>query len=143
MSGPKYLLDVNVVIALTDEDHTHRALVMDWFRIPELDWGLCAFSEAGFLRISANPRVGGLTLEEASRILSSLTKLSGYRFWPVASGWSSLAAPFAERVFGHQQVTDAYLLGLAISENGVLVTLDKTITYMAGLKYGTHVLVLE
>jgi predicted nucleic acid-binding protein len=31
------------------------------------------------------------------------------------------------RLLGHQQVTDAYLLGLAINRGGVLATLDKGI----------------
>jgi len=143
LSRPRYLLDVNVLIALTDEDHTHRAIVMKWFRTPGLDWGLCAFSEAGFLRISSNPNVGGLRLGEAGQILAALERLSGYRFWPVTAGWSSLAAPFVDRVFGHQQITDAYMLGLATKENGVLVTLDKAIRYMAGPQLSKHVLVLE
>jgi hypothetical protein len=39
-------------------------------------------------------------------------------------------------------VTDAYLLGLAIKEEGVLVTFDKGIQYMAGAEFGRHVLVL-
>ncbi len=143
MSKPRYLLDVNVLIALTDEDHTHRATVMKWFRTPGLDWGLCAFSEAGFLRISTNPSVGGLSLDDAGQILAALTKFAGYRFWPIASGWASLAAPFADRVFGHQQITDAYLLGLAVIENGVLVTLDKAIRHMAGPQYSKHLHILE
>lgn len=142
MKGPKYLLDVNVLIALTDEDHTHRATVMKWFRTPGLDWGLCAFSEAGFLRVSANPSVGGLTLRDATDILGALARHPGYRFWPITSGWASLVAPFAERVFGHQQITDAYLLGLAVKEDGVLVTLDRAIKSLAGPKYSKNILVL-
>jgi hypothetical protein len=116
---------------------------MKWFRTPGLDWGLCAFSEAGFLRVSSNPSVGGLRLGEAGQILGALAELAGYRFWPIASGWASLAAPFSDRVFGHQQITDACMLGLAINENGVLVTLDKAIRYMAGPQLSKHVLVLE
>ncbi len=55
----------------------------------------------------------------------------------------TLTAPFAARIFGHQQVTDAYLLGLAIKENGVLVTFDKGIQYMAGAEFSRNVLLLE
>jgi hypothetical protein len=83
------------------------------------------------------------SLEEATGVLAGLMSYPGYRFWPIASGWTTLVAPFADRVFGHQQVTDAYLLGLAVKENGVLVTLDKAIRYMAWPKYTKHLLVLE
>jgi len=48
LSKPKYLLDVNVLIALTDEGHVHHQIVMEWFKAPGLDWGRCAFSEAGY-----------------------------------------------------------------------------------------------
>ncbi len=143
MHNPKYLLDVNVLIALTDEDHLHHETVARWFARPGLEWGLCAFSEAGLLRISVNPNVGNLMIEEATAMLAALTRLPGYRYWPITAGWSELAAPFRERVFGHRQITDAYLLGLAVKEDGVLVTLDKAIQYIAGPQYRNHLLVLE
>jgi hypothetical protein len=36
-------------------------------------------------------------------------------------------APFSGRLLGHQQISDAFLLGLAIHRKGVLVTLDRGI----------------
>ena len=143
MSAPRYLLDVNVLIALTEEAHVHHRAVTKWFATPGLDWGVCAFSEAGFLRLTANPKVGKLTVEEAAKVLATIARHPGYRFWPITTGWATLAAPFHERVFGHQQIADAYLLGLAVRHNGVLVTLDTAIKYLAGPKYGRNVLVLE
>lgn len=143
MAKPKYLLDVNVLIALTQSDHAHHKVVTQWFDLPGLDWGMCAFSEAGFVRVSTNPKVGNLTVEEATEILVSLAAHSSHRFWPIAASWTSVTAPFSERIFGHKQITDAYLLGLAINENGILVTLDKRIQYLAGPQYSRHVLVLE
>ena len=144
MSKVKYLADVNVLIALTDEDHIHHERVMNWFDTSgHRSWGVCAFSEAGFLRIMANPKVGGRSVEAATALLARLSYYTGYQYWPIADGWASLVEPFCEKVFGHQQVTDAYLLGLAVKEGGVLVTMDKGIQYMAGPKYSKYVLVLE
>lgn len=143
MRKPQYLLDVNVLIALTQPEHMHHSMVMKWFNTPGLNWGLCAFSEVGFLRISSNPAVGKLTVEDGTKMLAALTNHRGYRFWPISAGWAALAAPFHQRVFGHQQITDAYLLGLAIKENGVLVTTDKAIGFLAGPQYIKNVLVLE
>jgi toxin-antitoxin system PIN domain toxin len=143
LSKVKHLFDVNVLIALTEPEHMHHRLVMKWFGTPGLDWGLCAFSEAGFLRITTNPKVGSHSLGESTHVLAGLAKRPGHRFWPMTASWASLTAPFAERVFGHQQITDAYLLGLAVKEGGVLVTLDKAIRYMAGERYSKYVLVLE
>ncbi len=143
MSKPKYLLDVNVLIALTQPEHVHHRTVTKWLDTPGLDWGLCAFSEAGFLRVSANPKVGNLTIEDGTQMLAELASHPGYRFWPISAGWATLAAPFHERVFGHQQITDAYLLGLAVKGDGVLVTLDKAIKYLAGAQFKQNLLVLE
>jgi hypothetical protein len=143
LSKTKHLLDVDVLIALLDKDHVHRGLVLKWFDYPGLDWGVCPFTEAGFLRLATNPRVGAQTMAGATAILADLATRPGYRFWPVSAGWATLATPFTERIFGHQQVTDAYLLGLAVKENGVLVTLDKAILYLAGPQHSKHVLLLE
>jgi toxin-antitoxin system PIN domain toxin len=140
---PNHLLDVNVLLALTDEGYVDHPAVMRWFSTPGLDWGMCAFSEAGFLRLSANPSMGKLTLSEATGILAALIKRPGFRYWPITDNWKTLAAPFGGRVFGHQQIKDAYLLGLAVKEGGILVTLDKAIRYMAGPRYGKNLLVLE
>jgi toxin-antitoxin system PIN domain toxin len=143
LSKPKYLLDVNVLIALTEPDHVHHRTVAKWFDSPDLDWGLCAFSEAGFLRFSANPKRGAHPVDEATTVLAELANHPGYRFWPISTGWATLASPFLERVFGHQQITDAYLLGLAVKEKGVLVTMDKGIQFLAGAQYSKNVLLLE
>ncbi len=138
----KYLLDVNVLIALTNEGHLHDRVALEWFHTPGLDWGVCAFSEAGFLRISTHPRAGSFTVAQAAAVLTELAKLPGYRYWPNAADCETLMLPFRERVFGHQQTTDAILLGLAVREDGVLVTMDKGIQFMAGAGLRRHVLVL-
>jgi predicted nucleic acid-binding protein len=91
----------------------------------------------------ANPQVGSLTVEESTYVFAALIDHPGYRFWPINEDWATLATPFIERVFGHQQITDAYLLGLAIKEGGVLVTMDKAIKYLAGSEYSRNVLLLE
>ncbi len=116
---------------------------MTWFDHARPDWGLCAFSEAGFLRITSNPNLSGHSVREAVVVLAALIKRHNFRYWPITSSWSSLVAPFANRVYGHQQITDAYLLGLAIKENGMLVTLDKAIRTLAGPQHRKHLLVLE
>lgn len=132
LTGSKYLLDLNVLIALADVDHGHHGAALRWFdRDGDKNWGTCVLTEAGFIRVMANPRAGGYNVAKATEILEIMTRHPGHRFWPVGHEWSALSAPFAERLFGHQQVTDACLLGLAIREDGVLVTMDKAIAYLA------------
>ena len=93
--------------------------------------------------MSTNSAAGNRTLEQATDLLKSFVNDPCYRFWPINAGWASLAEPFQGRIFGHQQITDAYLLGLAVKSNGVLVTLDKAMKHLAGLRYRKNLLVLE
>jgi toxin-antitoxin system PIN domain toxin len=133
-----------VLIALIDKNHVLYTKATEWFDTSgHRDWGVCAFAEAGLLRLLTNPKVGSLSIEVASDVLATLIDHPGYRFWPMEEDWATLAAPFIERVFGHQQITDAYLLGLAVKEDGILVTMDKAIKYLAGTKYSRNVLLLE
>lgn len=144
MASAGYLLDVNTLLALAEEEHEHHGLVMEWFQsMTPREWGVCPFTEAGFLRLATNPKVGAHAVEEAVAILDSISALPGYRFWPISDSWVRLSAPFSARLFGHQQITDASMLGLALKEDGVLVTLDQAVKYLAGPRYAQHVLLLE
>lgn len=49
----------------------------------------------------------------------------GHHFWGDSEGFLAAAAPFRERIAGHRQITDAFLLGLAICHRGKLATLDR------------------
>lgn len=139
----KYLLDVNVLVALADPAHIHHKIVMKWFNTPRLDWGVCAFTEAGFLRVTTNPNTCGHSVKHALEVLADLANHPGYHYWPITTPFATLTKPIADRIHGHQQVTDALLLGLAIKEKAILVTLDKAMKYLAGEKFGKHVLLIE
>jgi uncharacterized protein len=143
MNAERFLLDVNILVALFEPAHSHHRIVARWFSSPDLKWGICAFTEAGFLRITANTPAGRRTLEQATNIVRSFSNDPNFTYWSLRISWTSLVAPFAGRLYGHQQITDAYLLGLAIHENGILVTLDKAIRHLAGPKYSKNLLVLE
>jgi toxin-antitoxin system PIN domain toxin len=138
------LLDVNVLIALAYEWHVGHSLVQGWFRESAGAWATCPLTESGFVRIACNPSAieQSVKVREALRMISTITVRPGYRFWPADINFSEAVQPFRERVFGHRQVTDAYLLGLAIKNKGRLVTLDRGIEALAGEDYRQHVTVL-
>jgi hypothetical protein len=80
---------------------------------------------AGFVQIVSNPAFS----RDAVPVLSANTVAKDHAFWeddvPVAE-----AVTFSGgRLMGRQQVTDAYLLGLAIRRGGVLAALDPTIAW--------------
>lgn len=139
---PVHLLDVNVVLALLDQAHIHNAMAEEWFDTPGLQWSLCALTEAGVLRFFTRPKTGNLSMEQTTAMLARLQQEPGYRFQPIAADWHVLTKPFSKRVHGHNQVTDAYLLGIAVHEGLVLTTFDKAILHLAG-EFKEHVLVLD
>jgi toxin-antitoxin system PIN domain toxin len=140
------LLDLNVLIALVDSAHQQYQKAQDWFIASgKFHWGICPLTEAGFLRVTTNPTYlpKPRTFAEAIAILQILKGHTDFWYCEIDKSWVELTAPFAVRINGHQQVTDAYLLGLAIKENGVLVTFDRGIRYMAGAEFSRNVLLLE
>jgi len=140
-----YLVDVNVLIALAHEDHRAHDKVKRWFRdTPKLRWATCPLTEAGFVRVVSNPayQQPAVGLAEAMAMLAAQRALHGHQFWPIDFGFDEAVAPFADRFFGHQQVTDIYLLALAVRHKGTLATLDRGILALAGKNYSERVLVL-
>jgi toxin-antitoxin system PIN domain toxin len=138
------LLDVNVFVALLAENHIHHQLVTEWFNAsPRLQWAICPFTEAGFLRNATAARPGQITMSEATAVLARMAQRPGYHYLPISADWHTLCSPFFRRLYGTKQVTDAYLLGLAVREGLSLVTLDKAVVHLAGDEHRKHVLLLE
>jgi hypothetical protein len=87
-------------------------------------------TQAGFVRISSNPRIfpDAPSAARAAEILKSNLNSPEHRFWKDEMPYDQAVSPFASRLSGHQQVTDAYLFGLAIHKRGVLTTFDAGIS---------------
>jgi len=125
-----YLLDTNLLIALLWPSHERHQLAVKWFsRHRAKGWATCPLTEAAFVRILANPAFSRDAVQprEAIQVLSANTAAADHEFWPDELPLASAVAFAGVRLLGHQQVTDAYLLGLAIKRNGVLATLDERI----------------
>jgi toxin-antitoxin system PIN domain toxin len=141
-----FLLDVNVLIALSHEQHVAHHAVRRWFQhTAAKQWVTCPLTEAAFVRIVSNPRLAeaAVDISEALEMLHILTQMPGHRFWPVNVGFLDAVEPFLERLFGHQQVSDAYLLGLAVKNKGRLATLDHGIEALAGSEFSDYLTVLR
>ena len=122
-----FLLDVNVLIGLLWPAHESHADVQRWFaRNARHGWATCPFTQAAFVRIISNPAFSSdaVTPPEAVSVLSSNLAHRFHRFWMANLGFAEAVEEFRDGLVGHQQVTDAYLLGLAIHHNGKLATLD-------------------
>ena len=132
-----YLLDTNLLIALLWPSHERHDLVLKWFtRHRAKGWATCPLTQAGFVRIVSNPAFSRDAVQprEAIHVLSANTAAKDHAFWPDDVPFAEAVAFAGVRLVGHQQVTDAYLLGLAIRRGGVLVTLDHHIAVLTALK---------
>lgn len=124
------LLDVNALLALFDPKHVHHTRLRQWWGLNrEHGWASCPLTQNGFLRIAsqkayANP----IPLADALARLSRATQSPLHAFWP--DDVSLLDAGVFEhaRVLTPRQLTDIYLLALAVEQGGRLVTLDRGIT---------------
>ena len=123
-----HLLDVNVLIALLWPAHEGHERVHHWFRQRSGEgWATCPFTQAAFVRISSNPAFSRDAVEpqEAINILEVNLRHPHHQFWADDLSFLKAALPFCSKLTGHQQVTDAYLLGLALHRKGKLVSLDR------------------
>jgi predicted nucleic acid-binding protein len=75
-------------------------------------------------------------------MLQEIAALPNVAHLPVAQTWLELIEPLSRRLVGHRQVTDALLLGLAMHNGAILVTLDRAIQALAGEAYAASVLTL-
>lgn len=137
------LLDVNVLIALAWPSHVHHRAAQLWFgRNRRSGWATCPVTQIGFVRISSNPKFidGAVTPGAARRLLRQATRAEDHQFWPDDLDFLGDDVLPASHLLGHRQVTDAYLLGLAINHGGKLATMDNGIAALLpdGKARSTH-----
>ncbi|MDR2453279.1 MAG: hypothetical protein LBD51_01735 [Bifidobacteriaceae bacterium] len=124
------LLDVSALIALLDPEHSKHREMASWFiRESERGWATCPLTQNGFLRIVTGPRYANpLPPAQAWDALASACDLASHQFWPCDLSLLDRSRFDPGRITGPAQLTDAYLLGLAVERGGSFVTLDRRIS---------------
>jgi len=127
------LLDVNVLIALLDADHTSHRAAWSWFyEHGRTGWASCPITQNGCVRILSHPGYPNTrSVAEVVERLRAATADSAHEFWPDSQSLLDEAIVDATRVHGPKQLTDIYLLALAVRNNGRLVTFDAGISLSA------------
>ena len=124
----RYLLDVNLLIALAWPSHVHHAEAQSWFlRKRKAGFSTCPLTQTGFVRVSSNPKfiADAVSPADALSLLHEITRLPEHEFWPDTLSLDDALRKVGRLMAGHQQVTDAYLTGLALARAGILATLDR------------------
>jgi len=120
------LLDINVLIALIDANHVHHRIARDWLEANiEMGWASCPLTQNGFVRIISQAAYPNrISLSEAARRLLTACQTHHHQFWPDRISILDPAQIVLAKIHGPRQITDAYLLALAIENEGRFVTFD-------------------
>ena len=129
-----YLLDVNVLIALIDPAHVAHEAAHQWFSaVGARSWATCPITENGVLRILGNPKYPNTPGSPAlvAPILTQMRDLAGHTFWgdEISLIGSGIVEP--NKIATPAQVTDVYLLALAVAKGGKLATFDRRLAVKA------------
>jgi uncharacterized protein len=123
------LFDVSVLLPLFDPEHAHHERASAWWAEHQDEgWASCPLTQNGFIRVVSGrgyPRP--MALGAAISILRAQSKLPSHEFWPDDISLMDQEVFAHGRILGPKQITDAYLLGLAVQRGGRFATFDQSI----------------
>ncbi|MFM9971060.1 MAG: TA system VapC family ribonuclease toxin [Burkholderiales bacterium] len=127
------LLDINVLIALFDVDHPFHSTSAEWLKQNVRGgWASCPLTQNGCVRIMSQP--GYPHAVPASVVIERLreaTSNAAHQFWPDDVSVLDEKVIDAKQVHGPRQITDTYLLALAVEHAGRFVTFDAGVALSA------------
>jgi toxin-antitoxin system PIN domain toxin len=127
------LLDVNVLIALLDADHASHVRATTWFAAhARSGWASCPITQNGCIRIMShtgypNPLPARMVMQRLADACASPL----HHFWPDDVSLLDPSIADFERIHGPRQLTDVYLLALAVRNGGQFVTFDSAVPLAA------------
>jgi toxin-antitoxin system PIN domain toxin len=127
------LLDINVLIGLLDSDHASHDSAISWFsKHAREGWASCPITQNGCIRIMSNPGYPNpLPVQAVIDHLAEACRQDIHEFWPDEVSLLDSAVVDSTRIHGPRQLTDVYLLALAVQHEGRLVTFDGAIPLAA------------
>jgi len=128
------LLDVDVLVALFDPAHLHHEAAHDWFGAHRADgWATCPITENGLARVVSHPAYPGrrVTVADALERLGAFADSEDHHFWPDSTSLRRRSRIDTRLLEGHDRIRSAYLLLLAVENEGRLVTCDDEVPLSA------------
>lgn len=124
------LLDINVWIALFDDAHQFSDRANHYIEKEGVQIATCPLVENGVVRVMSSPhysRRGAPAIQQVRERLSEACNALDHVFWPDDVSLRDDKRFNFQRVQGHNQITDLYLLALAVRRGGCLVSFDQGI----------------
>jgi len=128
------LLDVNVLIALIDPTHVGHDAAHRWFSNTGAgSWATCPLTENGVIRVVGHPKYPNSAGSPAAvaPIIARLCALPGHVFWKDDLSLIGSNLVNVDQIATPGQVTDTYLLALAVANKGQLATFDRRLSIRA------------
>ena len=126
------LLDINVIIALLDPDHTLHDKAHQWWAANRASgWASCPISENGVVRIMAHPAYSPQARFSPADLVGRLHTFASqtdHAFWPDDLSLRDEKIFASDRLLASRQLTNIYLLALAAKNSGRLATFDRGIS---------------
>ena len=123
------LLDTSVLIALLDANHLQHPLCTRWLATQQDGWASCPITLNGCIRILSQPQYPNrLPMQTVAKGLQEAMAHPMHRFWPDEINPLAADALDWQRLLRPAEITDAYLLALAVRHQACLVTLDQGIS---------------
>lgn len=127
------LFDVNLLIATFDEEHVLHERAQQWWAANRAQgWASCPLTQNGFVRIVSQPNYANpISVEAALELFGEQIAGTDHAFWPDDVSLIDSRCFDGARILGPKQLTDVYLLALAVKNGGRLATLDHAIPLAA------------
>jgi len=121
------LLDVDVLVALFDPAHLHHEQAHTWFGANRgSGWATCPITENGFARVVSHPGYPGrrVAVSDALERLGTFAESDDHHFWPDSTSLRRRSRVDTSLLDGQDGIRSAYLLLLAVENQGRLATFD-------------------
>jgi len=125
------LLDVNVLIALLDRRHLHHEPAHAWFAAEQAKgWATCPLTQNAVLRIVGQPRYPNSPGPPAvvAPLVAELIRHPQHQFWPDSLSLLGQSGVDVSHLLEASQLTETYLLALAVHRGGRLVSFDRRLS---------------
>lgn len=120
-----FLLDANLLIALLIPDHEHHRIARTWFTSlgPASSFATDPIVEGALIRFGMR---SGIPQRILTAALETIHRDPRWTFWEDSLSYTHIDL---STTHGHRQVTDTYLAATALSNDGLVATLDRAFAY--------------
>jgi uncharacterized protein len=127
------LYDVNVLIAMFDDEHAQHDTTMRWHsEHAERGWASCPITQNGLIRVMSQPAyTRPLSTREVAERLFEATLDENHVFIPDDISLADPKVVAFDALLSHKTTTDIYLLALAVAHKAHFVTFDRGISLRA------------